>query len=125
MRARDFVTERRLPNAEMTKRQRWGTRGVHVYSDGERWNTDYTMNRLGLAVAGTDGVSPPDIDAKSWVGKHKTVHPYTQEEANMLKLAYRAVGADFKDLNGGDMDSEEPPGGNTASPIKAFKGYPR
>ena len=125
MRARDFLGEVRVPNAEMTKRQRWGTRGVHVYSDGERWNTDYTMNRIGLAVAGTDGVTPPDIDPKSWFGKHKTVHPYTQEEADMLKLAYRAVGADYKDLNGGDMESEEPPGGNTTSPLKAFRGYPR
>ena len=125
MRARDFVTELRLPNARITKRQQSGTRGLHVYSDSERWNTDYTMNRLGMAVAGTDGVTPPDIDPKSWFGKHKTVHPYTQEEADMLKLAYRAVGADFKDLNGGDMESEEPPGGNVTSPIKGFKGYPR
>jgi hypothetical protein len=43
----------------------------------------------------------------------------------MLKLAYRAVGADFKDLNGGDMKSEEPPGGNIESPVKPFRGYPR
>ena len=125
MRARDFVIELRLPNARITKRQQSGTRGLHVYSDGERWNTDYTMSRLGMAVAGTDGVTPPDIDPKSWFGKHKTVHPYTQEESDMLKLAYRAVGADFKDLNGGDMESQEPPGGNTESPIKPFRGYPR
>jgi hypothetical protein len=125
MRAKEFLAELKLKNAPITKRQQFGTRGLHIYSDGERWNTDYTMNRLGMAVAGTDGVTEPDIDPKSWVGKHKTVHPYTQEESDMLKMAYKTIGANYKDLNGGDMDSEEPPGGNTESPIKPFQGYPR
>jgi hypothetical protein len=123
MRAREFLIELKLKNAHISKRKQWGTRGLHIYSDGERWNGDYTLSRLGMAVAGTDGETPPDIDPKSWVGKHKTVHPYTQEEADMLKLAYRAVGAKYQDLNGGDMESEEPPGGNTSSPIKPFRGY--
>jgi hypothetical protein len=41
----------------------------------------------------------------------------------MLKQAYKAAGADYKDLNKGDLDSEEHPAVNTTSPIEAFKGY--
>ncbi len=123
MRAREFITE--IANKKITKRQQWGTRGLNIYSDAERWNSDYTMNRLGMAVACTDGKTAPDIDAKSWAGKSKTTHPYTKEEQDMLKQAYKAIGANYKDLNHGDMDSDEPPGGNTTSPIKGFRGYPR
>ena len=43
----------------------------------------------------------------------------------MLKMAYKAIGADYEDLNGGDMDSEEMSEVNKVSPVKAFKGYPR
>ena len=123
MRAREFIAE--IRNAPISKRKQSGTRGLHIFGDGERWNADYVLNRVGMAVAASDGRTMPDIDAKSWVGKNKTAHPYTPEEANMLKLAYRAVGANYRDLNGGDLDSEEPPGGNDHSPVKAFRGYPR
>lgn len=123
MRASEFLRE--SPNAKISKRQQFGTRGLHIYGDKERWSGDYVQHRLGMAVAGTDGITPPDIDAKSWVGKHKTAHPYTAEEEAMLKMAYKAVGAKYQDLNNGDMASDEPPGGNTASPVVAFRGYPR
>jgi hypothetical protein len=43
----------------------------------------------------------------------------------MLKMAYKAAGANWADLNSGDMDSEEVASTNTTSPIKSFKGYPR
>jgi hypothetical protein len=78
-----------------------------------------------MAVASTDGTFIPDIDEKSWFGKDKTAHPYTKQEQDMLKMAYKAAGANYRDLNGGDLNSEEPPGGNTTSPIKGFRGYPR
>jgi hypothetical protein len=123
MRAREFIAE--IKNAKISKRQQFGTRGLNIFGDAERQNSDYTLHRLGMAVASTDGKSEPNIDAKSWVGKNKTAHPYTPEEQAMLKKAYQAVGAKWQDLNGGDLNSEEPPGGNGRSPVKAFKGYPR
>jgi hypothetical protein len=123
MRAREFIAE--VKNAAITKRQQSGTRGLHLYADGERWNADYVLNRVGMAVAASDGKTMPDIDAKSWIGKNKSAHPYTPEEAAMLKMAYKAVGARYVDVNGGDLNSEEPPGGNDQSPVKAFRGYPR
>lgn len=125
MRAREFLPEGVDGNADISKRKRYATRGLNLFADSEMWNTDYTMNRVMMAAAATDGTFVPDIDQKSWVGKHKTAHPYTQQEQDMLRMAFRAAGARWRDLNNGDMDSEEPPGGNTTSPIKAFKGYPR
>lgn len=123
MRAREFVAEAQL--GKMSTRLRAGTRGLNTFSDGERWSTDYTLNRVMMAAACTDGTFVPDIDQKSWVGKSKSAHPYTKEEQDMLKMAYKAAGANYKDLNSGDMDSEEHPGVNSVSPVKAFKGYPR
>jgi hypothetical protein len=124
MRAREFIAEAD-GNARISKRNQSGTRGLNTFSDAERWNTDYTLNRVMMAVACTDGTFVPDIDKKSWFGKGKTAHPYTQEEQDMLKMAYKAAGANWADLNSGDMDSEEVASTNTTSPIKSFKGYPR
>lgn len=122
MRAHEFINEG-MANAKISKRKQFPTRGLNLFADSEFWNADYTMNRLAMAAACTDGKTMPDIDAKSWVGKHKSTHPYTKEEQEMLKMAYKAVGAKWIDVNHGDMDSEEPPGGNTTSPVKGFKGY--
>jgi hypothetical protein len=122
MRAREFVTERK---GQITKRQQFGTVGLHLFGDSRRQNSTYTLNRLMMAAAMTDGTVEPDLDEESWIGKARSAHPYTQEEADILKMAYRAVGATYKDLNRGDLESEEPPGGNDRSPIVSFKGYPR
>jgi hypothetical protein len=124
LRAREFIAEAD-GNARISKRNQSGTRGLNTFSDGERWNTDYTLNRVMMAAACTDGTFVPDIDKKSWFGKGKTAHPYTQQEQDMLKMAYKAAGAKWADLNSGDMDSEEVTSTNTTSPIKSFKGYPR
>lgn len=127
MRASEFISHQlnEIADAKISKRLQAATRGLNVFSDGERWNSDYTLSRLGQAVACTDGTNVPDIDAKSWVGKNKTTHPYTKEEQAMLKKAYQAIGAAYQDLNGGDMDSEEHPDVYRVSPVKGFKGYPR
>jgi hypothetical protein len=124
VRAREFVAEAD-GNARISKRNQYSTRGLNTFSDAERWNTDYTLNRVMMAAACTDGTFVPDIDKKSWFGKGKTAHPYTEQEQNMLKMAYKAAGANWADLNSGDMDSEEVTSTNTTSPIKSFKGYPR
>ena len=78
-----------------------------------------------MAVASSDGVNPIEMDSESWSGKHNTAHPYTKEENDMLKLAYKAAGLEYEDLNNGNMDSEELESTNKRSPVEAFKGYPR
>lgn len=119
MRAIEFISE----NAKISKRQQSATKGLHLFKDGEMWNTDYTLNRIMMASACTDGTFVPDMDDASWVGKYKTSHPYTKQEADMLKMAYKAAGAEWTDVNNGDLDSEELKSTNTQSVMKPFKGY--
>jgi hypothetical protein len=79
-----------------------------------------------MAAACADGTDTPiEMDDQSWIGTRRSAHPYTHEEQNMLKQAYRAAGAEWDDINNGDMDSEEVSSTNKQSPIVAFKGYPR
>lgn len=105
MRASEFITE--ANTGKLSKRQQQSTRGLHRYSDAERADSGYVSFRVGMAAAMSDGKNKLDIDKKSWAGKKKTAHPYTQIEADMLKAAYEAAGANYEDLNHGDMDSCE------------------
>jgi len=123
MRAREFITER---DGKIGKRRQAATRGLTLFSDSERTNSDYTLNRVMMAVAMADGSdSPIDMDEKSWIGKKRGAYPYTRVEHEMLKQAFKAAGAVYTDLNSGDLDSEELESTNKQSPVKPFKGYPR
>ena len=124
MRANEFVSESR--NGKISKQQQQATRGLNIFSKKiDSYDRLYDLNRLMMAVASSDGINPIVMDAESWVGKHNTTHPYTKEEQAMLKLAYKAAGLEYIDLNKGDMDSEELADTNTQSTIKPFKGYKR
>ena len=123
MRAREFISEQ---DGTIGKRRQAATVGLNIFSDAERTNSDYTLNRVMMATAMADGSDAPlDMDAKSWVGKRRSAHPYTEVEQRMLKQAFKAAGAKWSDLNSGDLDSEEVNSTNTQSPVRAFKGYPR
>lgn len=115
MRAKEFVREAK--GAKISKRQQQASVGINKITDGERWNSDYKAYRLGLAVAPCDGVNMPDVDKESWVGRWKTTHPYTKEEQEMLKLAYKAVDIDHEDVNHGDLRSKELDDTYTVSPV--------
>ena len=124
MRANEFVSESKL--GKISKRQQQATRGLNIFSKKiDSYDRLYDLNRLMMAVASSDGVNPIVMDAESWVGKHNTTHPYTKEEQAMLKLAYKAAGLEYIDLNRGDLDSEELKSTNTQSIVKPFKGYKR
>ena len=123
MRAKEFITER---DGKIGKRRQAATVGLTLFSDGERSNSDYTLNRVMMAVAMADGSDKVlDMDAKSWIGKRRGAYPYTRVEHEMLKQAFKAAGAVYTDLNAGDLDSEELESTNTQSPVKPFRGYPR
>ena len=119
MKVNEIISEAK--EAKLTKRQQKSTRGVHTFGDAEKANSDYVQFRVGMAAAATDGKTPPDIDAKSWIGKRKASFPYTKEEADILKMAYKAAGADYKDLNHGDMRSQELDTVNKTSPVSKPK----
>lgn len=120
MRAKEFIQEakiqKRPPDHDLEP-----TIGLNLYDGGADWTSDYMQYRLGLAVAGTDGQIEPLTSASSWIGKRKTTNPYTKEEQEMLKKAYKAVGAKYKDLTGGDMTSRELEDTNSVSPVAKFK----
>lgn len=122
MRASEFINESK---GKITKRQRYATRGLNVFSDGVPHSNDYTLNRVMMAAACSDGRDVNSVPQDSWVSKNNTAHPYTKEEQEMLKMAYKAVGAKWKDMNHGDMDSDELDSTNIQSPLKPFKGYKR
>ena len=121
MRADEFIFE--SSQQKVSKRQSQATKGLNTYGDSEPVSGDYTEYRLGMAVAGANGKDPLQMPAKSWVGKNKSTHPYTQQEQDMLKQAYKAVGAEYKDLNHGDMRSKELDDTHKTSPILGFAGY--
>jgi hypothetical protein len=106
---------------KISKRKQQSTAGLNTYGDSEKVSGDYTGYRLGMAVAGADGKTPLDMKAKSWIGKKKSTHPYTKEEQDMLKQAYKAVGASYQDLNHGDMESKELETTETISPVAKRK----
>ena len=91
--------------------------GINLFSDGEKSSSDYTMYRLGLALACSDGKTPIQMDPKSWYGKRKTAHPFTNEEQDMLIQSYKIVGAKYEDLNKGDLNSQELQSTNSVSPV--------
>jgi len=121
MRAQEFVTEDAV--GKISKRNQNATVGLNKFRDPQFADRVYELNRIMMAVASTDGTNVPEIDSESWSGRNNVAAPYTKEEQAMLKKAYQAVGSHHEDLNHGDLDSEEHPAVNTASPIKAFKGY--
>lgn len=124
MRAIEFILEEKV--GRLSKRQQSATVGLNKFRDKNSLDRTYELNRVMMAAAATDGTFVPEIDSESWVGRENVSAPYTKEEQNILKMAYRAVGSKYTDLNRGDLDSEELlPAVNVHSPVKGFKGYPR
>jgi hypothetical protein len=120
MRATEFVSESK--KGKISKRQQQATRGLNTFADTQ-YDRQYDLNRVMMAVACSDGVNPVEINSESWSGKNNTAHPYTEIEQDMLNLAYKAAGITNRDLNKGDMRSQELESTNTTSPFKPFKGY--
>jgi hypothetical protein len=121
MRAQEFIAEDKV--GKISKRNQSATVGLNKFRDQEFADRVYELNRIMMAVASTDGTTVPELDGESWSGRNNVAAPYTREEQAMLKKAYQAVGSHYEDLNHGDLDSEEHPAVNTASPVKAFRGY--
>lgn len=124
MRANEFITETRKV-AKPSQRQQQATRGMQKFRDPGGYDRTYELNRIMMAVACTDGLTPVVMDAESWSGRYNTAHPYTDIEADMLKQAYKAVGTELTDLNDGDNRSLELDDTNKQSITKPFKGYPK
>lgn len=124
MRAYEFIIEARKV-AKPTEIQSIASVGMSKFRDPGGYDRTYELNRIMMAVACTDGLSPVEMDAESWAGRYNTAHPFTEVEAQMLKQAYKAVGSELFDLNNGDFQSRELENTNVKSIVKPFKGYPK
>jgi hypothetical protein len=120
MRAKEFVSE--TQSKKITKRQLQSATGVNIFNDrGTQWSSDYSGYRAMMAAAMTDGENEPKIDKESYIGKKKTAYPYTPEDQNKLKKAFKAVGITYKDPTHGDMRSLELNDTNKVSPVPKRK----
>ena len=142
MRAQEFIIEGKIKNAgvgetrpeqesgksipRMNPDQAAPMQGVHKVRDDIGLDRINHMNRLMMAMASADGRDRKaiDMDASSWVEKYNTIHPYTDEEENMVHQAFATVPSDHRH-EVRSKKSEEPDYVYTESPVVAFKGYPR
>lgn len=122
MRAYEFIAEARK-KGKISKRFHMASRGIMKFVDPTFADRIYELNRVMMAAASSDGKSPLVIDSESWVGRYDLAFPYTKEEQEMLKQAYKAIGSKWEDLNNNDLRSQELKSTNIQSPIQPFKGY--
>jgi len=123
VRAQEFLIEKHV--GKVGHRRQQATVGLTKFRHTTHQDRVYELNRVMMAVAGTDGTFVPAIDQESWVGKNNIATPYTKEEQDMLEKAFQAVGSEYEDLNHGDYYSQEVDSVNAISPVISFKGYPR
>lgn len=120
MKIREIINEVKAGNVPDNYKE--SNPGLHLFSDAEKANSDYTHFRLGMALACADGKGKvANMDAKTFYGKKHTAHPYTKEEDDMLKQSYKLVGANYKDLNKGNMRSMELKDTHKQSPVAPKK----
>ena len=129
MRAHEFIIESGLTNkhGKIKPEHVNSSLGIHKTRDIGGYDRIYHMNRLMMAMACADGKSTTlnrDVDAASWVEKYNTVHPFTEEEHNMLKQAMTVIPTDLETIVPFSKSSENEYT-NKTSPIKPFKGYKR
>lgn len=117
MKIKEIVAENKVGN--VPKRFQNATVGLDKFRDEQFADRVYELNRVMMAVAASDGVNPlsPQIDSESWAGRNNIAIPYTEIEQKMLRQAFGAVGSHYKDLNNGDLKSQELKSVNKASPI--------
>jgi len=129
MRAREFIPEgfSIKPTGKMRHDHAQAQKGTHLARDIGGYDRIYHMNRLWMAMACADGKSkkaPEGVDASSWYEKYNTIHPYTEEEHNMVHQAMKVVPTDGGEIVD-DHRSLESEDIHKVSPVKGFKGYPR
>lgn len=113
MRIKEVITE----DSEIKPRLQQATVGLNKFRDNEFSDRIYELNRVMMAAAMADGVSPIEIDHESWAGRNNIAAPYTKQEQKMLVQAFNAVGSHFTDLNQGDLRSSELKSTNKNSPV--------
>lgn len=97
MRAREFVIEENIvKNGRKPRRDvEMALPAAHrVAGTADR---HYDLNRIMMSVAASDHKHGVPIPTNSWASKNNIATPYTKAESDMLKRAYRAMGAEWDD----------------------------
>ena len=117
MKIKDIILEDKV--GDIPPRLQQATVGMDKFRDAQFADRVYELNRVMMAVAASDGISPlaPEVDSESWAGRNNLAFPYTPEEQKMLIAAFGAVGSHYEDLNNGDLKSKELKSTNKISPV--------
>jgi len=121
MKIKDIIVEDTV--GKIPSRLQQATVGLDKFRDEKFADRVYELNRVMMAVAAADGVNPLtiNIDSESWAGRNNLAFPYTPEEQDMLKQAFKAIGSHHEDLNHGDLKSQELKSTNKLSPVSKPK----
>lgn len=121
MKIKDIITEDKI--GDTPKRYKRAAMGVNKFRDQQFADRVYELNRVMMAVAGCDGVNAYEIpiDSESWAGRNNIAAPLTQQEQDMLKQAYAAIGSHWTDENPGPFHAQEVDIVNKVSPVARRK----
>lgn len=126
MRASEFITESGPPRGKLTKDQEdaAGTGGSIISRDQGGYDRTYHLNRIMMATAMADGKSTKAVkmDPAGPTEKHNSIHPYTDEEHNMVQAAFKTVPSEHHKM-GKRGKSSEPEDTHKVSPVTGFKGF--
>lgn len=117
MKIKDIITENNNSPGPISKRYQQASVGLNKFRDHDLADRFYELNRVMMAAAAADGKNKIDVDPESWAGRYNIAIPYTKEEQEILKQAFKTVGSEWHDLNKGDLDSEEVKSTNKTSPV--------
>lgn len=121
MKIKDIIMEDEKGQGPISQRFQRATVGLDKFRDHDLADRFYELNRVMMAAAAANGKDPIDVDPESWVGRYNIANPYTPEEQEILKQAFKAVGSEWHDLNKGDFRSQEVKSTNKKSPIPKAK----
>jgi len=130
MRAKEFITEQRAALSVDIARAMPGT-----YTIPGLPNSDfYKQYRFGVALAGArgqlereqDSIPPYNFEKETPWGENMIVSSYMETEIEQdIDYAMRETGVPGTKVLISTKKSEEAPGVDKTSPMKAFKGYPK
>lgn len=126
MRANEFITEGGPKRSKMHQdhENASGTGGSIIVRDTGGYDRTYHLNRMGMAMAMSDGKSTKAVkmDIASPAEKFNTVHPYTDEEHNMVQSALKTIPSESHRMAKRGK-STEPHDTHKVSPVTGFAGY--
>ena len=117
MKINEIVTEGH--DGKKPKDQTQSDTGEWRFRDVGGYDRVYNLNRVMMATAMADGENkgPVDMDQSSWAEKYNTARPYTEQEHNMRKSAFKTVDSEYEETEA-DHKSRELDDVHKVSPVR-------